>query len=64
MQVVSAASAWVSVGFPSDGLQMVGADSVIGLPGDMSVMEYEMTGRVRTVCVCAPPSPPLPHVCC
>ncbi|CAN0472621.1 unnamed protein product, partial [Hapterophycus canaliculatus] len=39
--------AWTSVGFSSDGM-MVGSDAVVGLPDDVSVQEYDLTGRVRT----------------
>lgn len=46
IQVVSTATAWVSIGFPSVGLDMIPADAVIGLPGNMSALEYEMTDRV------------------
>ncbi|CAN0204815.1 unnamed protein product [Scytosiphon promiscuus] len=43
-QVVSAAAAWTGIGFSSDGM-MVGSDAVVGLPDDVSVLEYEMTGK-------------------
>lgn len=46
IQVVSAAVAWVGIGFPTDGFEMVPSDAVIGLPDDEEVFEYNMTARV------------------
>ncbi|CAN0298231.1 unnamed protein product, partial [Discosporangium mesarthrocarpum] len=44
-QAEYAGDAWVSVGFSDDEL-MVGSDAVIGLPGDSTVLEYDMTLQV------------------
>lgn len=37
---------WMSVGFSSDG-DMIGADAVVGFPGQEEVLEYELGSKVR-----------------
>lgn len=47
LQAIYIGEAWISVGFSTDG-NMVGSDAVIGLPDDGSVMEYDLTTKVKS----------------
>ncbi len=44
-QAVYEGEGWVSVGFSTDGLMVVG-DAVIGLPDNGTTLEYDMNGYV------------------
>lgn len=51
-QVRSATEAWVSLAFSEDDL-MIGADAVVGLPDNSTVVEYDLDSKVMRIVVLA-----------